>query len=48
MIAPCKDCTSRFPSCHDKCEKYKMYYEWNEKRKEAKRNEYYWKKVKKW
>ena len=25
MIAPCKDCKDRSPTCHAECEKYKAY-----------------------
>lgn len=36
MNAPCKGCTTetgRHPGCHDKCPKYKEFYERNEERK---------------
>ena len=37
-MSPCKDCTGRFPACHDKCEKYKAWKsrldEVNKRRKE--------------
>lgn len=23
ILSTCKDCTDRYPACHDKCEKYK-------------------------
>ena len=37
-MSPCKDCTDRFATCHDKCEKYKAWKsrldEVNKRRKE--------------
>ena len=25
MMNPCKDCTKRFPACHDKCAEYQAF-----------------------
>lgn len=33
MKVPCKDCTERTLNCHSTCERYKQFFEENEKRK---------------
>lgn len=30
-MSPCKDCEERYIGCHGDCEKYKSFYEQNEK-----------------
>lgn len=32
MKAPCKDCPDRHLACHDHCERYQAFKEWNDKR----------------
>lgn len=43
MLAPCKDCQDRSPTCHGKCERYAEYAKYcaelNERRYKSK--EYY-------
>lgn len=33
MTYECKECEKRYVGCHDKCEAYKAYKQWNEERK---------------
>ena len=39
-IRSCKDCSDRFPGCHDKCERYKADKEAREAEKKAKHDEW--------
>ena len=34
MLYPCKDCTDRYPTCHDKCDRYQKVKLEVEKRKQ--------------
>lgn len=39
-IRSCKNCSDRFPGCHDKCERYKADKEANEAEKKARHDEW--------
>ena len=39
-VRSCKDCTDRFPGCHDRCERYKADKEANEAVKQARHDEW--------
>ena len=37
MLSPCKDCQNRALHCHSRCEKYQVYAEWCEARREKRK-----------
>ena len=39
MLSPCKDCQDRALHCHSRCEKYQIYAEWCESRREKRKQE---------
>lgn len=39
MLSPCKDCPDRALHCHSRCEKYQVYAEWCEARREKRKQE---------
>ena len=39
MLSPCKDCPDRALHCHSRCEKYQIYTEWCEARREKRKQE---------
>lgn len=39
MLSPCKDCADRALHCHSRCEKYQIYAEWCEARREKRKQE---------
>ena len=39
MLSPCKDCQDRALHCHSRCEKYQIYAEWCEVRREKRKQE---------
>lgn len=39
-VRSCKDCTDRFPGCHDRCERYKADKAANEAVKQARHDEW--------
>ena len=34
MICPCKGCEKRYSGCHSKCDEYKEWKDWYNKKKE--------------
>lgn len=39
MLSPCKGCLDRALHCHSQCEKYQIYAEWCEARREKRKQE---------